>query len=115
MSSQTPCGGPSTGHTGFFAISFGRAQLAEQRRLVLVTRRLQRHERHEAARLRVVERGEAVLIDGVHVDAERGEQLDHVFVALADGVVQRRAAADLLRVVDQRDDVDVRAGLLQDA
>ena len=115
MSSQTPCGGPSTGHTGLCAISLGRAQLAEQRRLLLEERRLQRHERHEAARLRVVQRGEAVLIDGVHVDLSDAEQLDHFLLPLAHGVVQRGAAADLLRVVDQRDHVDVGAGLVEHA
>ena len=98
---------------GILRHQHGRAQLAQQRRFLVVHRRLQRHERHEAARLRVVERGEAVLIHGVHVDAEGREQLDDLFVALADGVVQRRAAANSPRVVDQRDDVDVGAGFVQ--
>ena len=57
-----PAAGPGPATSGFFGISTGRAQLAEQRRLLLEQRRLQRHERHEAARLRVVQRREAVLI-----------------------------------------------------
>src|SRR5690606_33484280 len=53
-----------------------RAELAQQGGLLLVDRRLQRHERHEAAGLRVVEGRQAVLIPRVHVDAVRGELLD---------------------------------------
>ena len=45
---------------------------------------------------------------------KRGEQLDDLLLPLADGVVQRRAAADFLRVVDQRDDVEVGTGLVQE-
>src|SRR5688572_2406604 len=73
----------------------GRAQLAEERRLLLVQRRLQRHERHEATGLRVVQRRQAVLIDRIHIDAERGELPDDLSEALTDGIVQRRAAANL--------------------
>ena len=94
---------------------FGCAQLAEKRRLLLVHGRLQRHEGHEASGLRIVQRREAVLIRGVQVDAVGGELLDDRFVALADGVVQRCAAPDLLPVVDQGDDVDVRTSFLQEA
>src|SRR5690606_13886485 len=79
----------------------GRAELAQDRRLLVVDRRLQRHERHEAPRLRVVERRQAVLILRVQVDPIRGELLDDLLVALADRVMQRRAAADFLHVVDQ--------------
>src|SRR6202140_1601023 len=87
---------------------FGRAQLAQKRRLLLVQRSLQRHEGHEASGLRIVQRRQAVLILGVHVDAVGGELPDDLFVALADGVVQRRSAPNLLPVIDQGDDVDVR-------
>ena len=51
----------------------------------------------------------------VHVDAVRREQADDVLVALADRVVQRRPAAHLLHVHDERDDVHVRACLVQHA
>src|SRR5688572_7427958 len=46
----------------------GRAEVAQELRLFLEERCLQRHERHEAARLRVVQRGQAILIHGIHVD-----------------------------------------------
>src|SRR5688572_7639643 len=73
----------------------GGAQLPEKRRLLLERWSLQRHEGHEAPGLRVVQRREAVLVHGVHVDAERGELPDDLFEALADRVVQRRPAAYL--------------------
>ncbi len=94
---------------------FRGTQLTEKRRLFLVERCLQRHERHEAARLRVVERREAVLIRGVHVDAGGCELLDDCLVAFADCVVQRGAAADFLDVVDEGRDVDVCSCRMEDA
>src|SRR5688572_7965246 len=61
---------------------FGRAQLAEERRLLLEQWSLQRHEGHEAPGLRVVQRRQAVLVHGVHIDAERRELPDDLFEAL---------------------------------
>src|SRR5688572_16683263 len=43
-----------------------RAEVAQELRLFLEDRRLQCHERHEAAGLRVIERGQAILIHGIH-------------------------------------------------
>src|SRR5262245_34956753 len=65
----------------------GRAELEQEFCDILVHRSLVRHEGHEAARLRIVECSEAVLIFGIHVDAVFGEFLDDLFIAFADRVM----------------------------
>ena len=94
---------------------FGRAQFTQKRGLFLVQWSLQRHEGHETSGLRIVQRGKAVLIPGVHIDTVGGEFPDDLLVSLADGVVQRRAPANLFPVVDQGGDIDVRTSVIQDA
>ena len=61
----------------------------------------------------VVERGQAVFILGVDVDAQLHERGHHVLVAGAYGIVQRRAAARALQEMPLGDEAHIRAGLGQ--
>ena len=68
-------------------------------------------ERHKAAPHRVVERGEAILVLRIHIDAQFDQSRHHVLIAGPHRVVQCRAAAGALQEMALGHEIDIGAGL----